>query len=346
MLLDQLQIYLLKFGIGRRNILLIGADNVTSFVANEIRKNPSLGMRVAGVASDDERSGEALKYLGNLSELSKIISEKQIDQVIASESKLSQTKIAQIIETCSDRSIALSFVPSIFGAMTISVKNDTIGSMPLLDVQTIALDGWGRIIKRICDIIFSALLLIVLSPILLIIVLLEKLTSRGPIFYSHDRIGRDGKKFKVYKFRSMYIDKCDFKDGGAKWTTAEDEKNRITPLGKIIRKTNIDELPQFWNILIGNMSFVGPRPEQPTFVEKFEREIPEYYKRHRVKSGLTGWAQVNGLKGDTSIPERVRYDMFYIENWSLWFDMKIVIKTIGLIIYEIFGGKYEYHTRP
>lgn len=142
----------------------------------------------------------------------------------------------------------------------------------------------------------------------------------------------------------MYWDKCDF-DGGTKWTTKEDEKTRITPVGLIIRKTNLDELPQFWNILVGDMSFVGPRPEQPKLVEKFEKEIPEYFRRHRVKSGLTGWAQVNGLKGDTSVKERVRYDIYYIENWSLWFDFKILLKTIGLTIHETLRGKSEYRTR-
>lgn len=344
-LLSHVQTYLLQFGIGRRNVLLIGSDTITAFVANEIRKNPQLGMKVVGVASDDEKSGEVLKYLGRISDLAKIISDYKIDQVIASETKISSQKIAQIIEDCSDKSIALSFVPAVFSAMTLSLKSEAIGSMPVFSVATMALDGWGRIAKRIFDLVFALLFIIISSPISLIIMLLEKLTSMGPVFYSHERIGRDGKRFIVYKFRSMYTDKCDFTEGGSKWTTKEDEKNRITPLGRFLRKTNFDELPQLWNIFIGNMSFVGPRPEQPSFVEKFEKEIPEYYKRHRVKSGLTGWAQVNGLKGDTSIEERVRYDMFYIENWSFWFDLTIMVKTFGLIIYEIFGGKYEYRTR-
>lgn len=344
-LLSHVQTYLLKFGIGRRNVLLVGSDSITSFVANEIRKNPQLGMKVIGVASDDVKSGEALKYLGDISSLRKIITDHKIDQVISSEAKISPAKIVQIIEACSDSSVSLSFVPAVFSAMTLNLKNEAIGSMPVLSVQTVALDGWGRIIKRISDLVFALVCLVIASPFFLIIMALEKLTSKGPVFYSHDRIGRDGKKFIVYKFRSMYIDKCDFSEGGSKWTTVKDEKDRITPLGRILRKTNLDELPQLWNILIGNMSFVGPRPEQPTFVEKFKKEIPEYYKRHRVKSGLTGWAQVNGLKGDTSIEERVRYDMFYIENWSSWFDLKIMLKTFGLIIYEIFGGKYEYRSR-
>ena len=164
--------------------------------------------------------------------------------------------------------------------------------------------------------------------------------------FRQSRIGRDEHKFDLYKFRSMHVSACDFSRGGKKWTTAEDEKTRVTAVGKFLRKSNFDELPQLWNILVGQMSFIGPRPEQPNFVEKFENEIPDYFRRHRVKSGLTGWAQVNGLKGNTSIKERVRYDIYYIENWSFWFDFKIILKTIKLVIHEIFAGKYEYSARP
>jgi len=213
--------------------------------------------------------------------------------------------------------------------------------MPVLELRTIALDGWGRIIKRIADLFFSFVALVVLSPLFLIIAIIQKLTSAGPVIYGHERVGKDGKLFKLYKFRSMY-DKAEEKEKRF-WTEKND--SRITPFGNFLRKTNMDELPQFWNILIGNMSIVGPRPEQPKFVEKFNKEIPGYFKRHRIKSGLTGWAQVNGLKGDTSISERVRYDTFYIENWSLWFDLKIIIKTGGLVLHEIFIGKYEYSAR-
>ena len=172
-----------------------------------------------------------------------------------------------------------------------------------------------------------------------------KLTSKGPIIYRQKRVGRDGKIFEFYKFRSMYIEACDTTLRGSKWTTAKDEKTRVTPLGRFIRKTNLDELPQFWNVLIGNMSFVGPRPELPKFVDRFQKEIPDYFRRHRLKSGITGWAQVNGLKGDTSIKERVRFDIFYIENWSFWFDIKIIIKTVYMIISETLRGKYEYRAR-
>jgi lipopolysaccharide/colanic/teichoic acid biosynthesis glycosyltransferase len=182
--------------------------------------------------------------------------------------------------------------------------------------------------------------MVILSPIWIIIAFLVKTTSKGPIIYNQKRVGRDEKVFICHKFRSMEEKNS---RNASKWTTKDDP--RITPLGNILRKTNLDELPQLWDIFCGKMSFVGPRPEQPFFVEKFEEEIPDYFRRHKVKAGLTGWAQVNGLKGDTSIKERVRYDIFYIENWSLWFDFKIVIKTLGILIYETVAGKYEYRSR-
>ena len=214
-----------------------------------------------------------------------------------------------------------------------------------MELKTIALDGWGRIAKRFFDIVFSIVCLIISSPFMLLVAIGTKLTSPGPIIYKQKRVGRDGKSFNFYKFRSMFADKCDTTERGSKWTTASDDQTRITPFGKFIRKTNLDELPQLWNVFIGNMSFVGPRPELPKFVDEFQKEIPEYFRRHRVKSGITGWAQVNGLKGDTSIPERVQFDIYYIENWSFWFDIKIAIKTVLLIIAEAFGGKYEYRDR-
>jgi exopolysaccharide biosynthesis polyprenyl glycosylphosphotransferase len=250
----------------------------------------------------------------------------------------------ELIQICSDNKITFKYIPDIFSLMTLNVSSETIGSMPVMELRSIPLDGWGRIVKRIIDIAVSAIVLIVASPIMLIIAILEKITSKGPIMYKHQRIGRDEKIFTFFKFHSMYSNMCDYK-GGVHWSTKDDEKTRITPLGKVLRKTNLDELPQFWNILKGDMSFVGPRPELPKLVEKFEKEVPEYFRRHRVKTGLTGWAQVNGLKGDTSIKERVRYDIYYIENWSLWLDFKIIVKTVFLIIYEIFSGKYEYRSR-
>lgn len=339
------QLYLLQFGIARRNVLLIGNNETAEFVAAEIRKNPQLGLKIVGIINGEDHQGNVLRRLGSVSQIESVVKKYKVDDIILVETRLPRKTISEIVQYCTNSNLSFKFIPDILAFMSFSTRSDTIGSMPVLELKTIALDGWGRIIKRIFDIIFSFVILLILSPLFLIVAIVQKSTSAGPIFFLHDRVGKDGKPFKLYKFRSMYTDQCDWKGEGT-WTTAKDDSTRVTPFGRFMRKTNIDELPQFWNILIGDMSVVGPRPEQPKLVEKFNKEIPGYFKRHRIKSGLTGWAQVNGLKGDTSIAERVRYDTFYIENWSLWFDFKIIIKTIGLLLREIFFGKSEYSSRP
>lgn len=345
-ILKMIQRYLLRYGIGRRNLLLIGDNQTSETVCKTVSKNPSFGYEVIGILNGESNISKfGLNVIGPVSDLLNKIRKYHIDEIVLTDISLSKTKTLEIIQICSDTKTTFKYIPDTFSLMTFNVTSGLLGSIPVMELKSIPLDGWGRIVKRLIDILFSAVMLIVTSPVMLVVAILEKLTSPGPIFFKHERVGRDEKIFNFYKFRSMYIDKCDFK-GGVFWSTKADETTRITPLGRVLRKTNIDELPQFWNILIGDMSLIGPRPELPKHVERFENEIPDYFKRHKVKAGLTGWAQVNGLKGDTSIKERVRYDIFYIENWSLWFDLKIVFKTIGLLIYEIFGGKYEYRTRP
>ncbi len=335
--------YLLKMGLGVRNVLIIGNNIVSKEINYELSRTYS-GFHVVGVLGEEDHLSTGLKVVGDLDNLPMIIKKYGIDEVILTESKISETKMIDIIESCYDLKAGFKYIPDVFALMSANFKPGLIGSMPVMELKSIPLDGWGRIIKRILDIALGLIALIILSPLFIIIAIIIKLSSKGPVMYLHQRVGRDDKVFNFYKFRSMYYDQCDFK-GGVYWTTKEDENTRITPVGKILRKTNLDELPQLWNIIKGDMSFVGPRPELPKLVEKFEKEIPEYFRRHKVKSGLTGWAQVNGLKGDTSIKDRVRYDIYYIENWSLWLDFKIIIKTIWLVIYEIFNGKFEYRSR-
>jgi len=343
-LLRIIRLYLYRYDFGRINVLLIGNNEITLEVADEIVQNPSYGHKLIGTVASETESPAGLKIVGGLDELPNLIKKYKIDELILTESSIAKDKMLGILQICQDHRVAFKYVPDLFSLMTTSFKPGLIGSLPVMELESIPLDGWGRIIKRFFDIIFSASLLIILSPILLLISLLIKITSRGPVLFLRDRVGRDEKSFKFYKFRSMYIEKCDFK--GTEWSKKADEVTKITWIGKILRRTNLDELPQLWNILIGDMSFVGPRPEFPELVHKFEKDIPEYFRRHRVKTGLTGWAQVNGLKGDTSIKERIKYDIYYIENWSIWMDIKIIIKTVWLVIYEAFAGKYEYRTRP
>lgn len=331
-----IQKMLIKNGIGRRNLLVIGSNGVASFIASEINKNIWSEYKFCGVLSPE--NNKDIRVLGQPQDFVDICQKYKIDEIIVIENKITRALFNEIIDYCSLSHLGLKFVPGIVADYSLKLENTSIGSMPVLEIKMHALDGWGRIIKRLIDIILSAFLILIFSPLILLIALIQKITSPGSILYSHERIGLDGKPFVLYKFRSMYQNSE--QNEGRYWTEKND--SRITPFGKILRASNLDELPQLFNIINGDMSFVGPRPEQPIFVEKFSKEIPGYQKRHRIKSGLTGWAQVNGLKGDTSISERVRFDTFYIENWSVLFDLKIVLKTIWLIFYELFRGKYEY----
>jgi exopolysaccharide biosynthesis polyprenyl glycosylphosphotransferase len=340
------QNYLLRYGIGQKNVILIGDNQTSESVLLHLTDNHDLRHKVVGVLNGDSSvSKYGLKILGSMEELASKIKTYKIDEIVLTDTGISRIKTMSIIQVCADHNVVFKFIPDTFSLITNNVSTGEFGSMPVMELKPIPLDGWGRIAKRVIDFIFAILFLIILSPVFLIIAVLEKISSRGPVFYQHERIGRDEKAFVLYKFRSMYSDKCDYSKGGSKWTTEKDQATRITPLGRILRITNLDELPQLWNILKGEMSFVGPRPEQPRFVQKFEEEIPEYFRRHRVKAGLTGWAQVNGFKGDTPIRDRVRYDIYYIEQWSFWFDMKIIFETIVMIITEFFRGKYEYRSR-
>ena len=347
-LVTETQKYLYRYGFGVHRVIIIGNNTISHRLAREMIYIKRLGMKFVGLVNgvkNSRRRPTDLRLLGNIADLDLIIKKNHPDEIILTDVGINRTKILDIIQACSDANCGFKFVSDVFSIVTTSVNSSILAGLPIMELKTIALDGWGRIVKRLFDIIFSFICLVISSPFMLLTAIGIKLTSKGPIIYRQKRVGRDGKIFEFYKFRSMYIEACDTTLRGSKWTTAKDEKTRVTPLGRFIRKTNLDELPQFWNVLIGNMSFVGPRPELPKFVDRFQKEIPDYFRRHRLKSGITGWAQVNGLKGDTSIKERVRFDIFYIENWSFWFDIKIIIKTVYMIISETLRGKYEYRAR-
>jgi len=340
LVVEEIRRFLFRYGIGVHRVICIGANQMTQKIIHRSNADISLGIKIVGVLNGKKTHDKDLKVVGSVDDLEQVIEKHQVDEVILTDMSIPESKISRVIAVCSDKNVILKFIPDIFYLVTSNVENKQLAGLPVMEIKGSPLDGWNRIFKRVFDIVFSIIFAIFALPISSIAALAIKLTSKGPLFYTHKRVGRDGRNFKLYKFRSMYFDKCDFAPGGREWTKNQDP--RITPVGRILRKTNIDEFPQLINVFLGDMSLVGPRPEQPVFVEKFQKEIPEYYKRHRAKSGLTGWAQVNGLKGDTSIKERVKYDIFYIENWSIWFDIKILLMTFGLIIKEIFGDKYEY----
>jgi exopolysaccharide biosynthesis polyprenyl glycosylphosphotransferase len=252
-----------------------------------------------------------------------LIDAYQIQQVIIALPDAQRTELVDLITLCQRGSVDVKVYPDMFSYMAGNMNLEELGGTPLLTVRDIALRGWKLSLKRALDMFGAFCGLIVLSPFMLLTALIIRLESKGAVFYSQERMGLDGRPFPMIKFRSM---REDAEAQGPGWTTENDP--RVTRIGKFMRSTNWDEIPQLINVLVGQMSLVGPRPERPIYVQEFRQHIPRYMERHREKAGMTGWAQVNGLRGDTSIAERTAYDLWYVENWSLWLDIKIIIRTV------------------
>lgn len=322
-------------GWGQVRLLIIGTGDVGRLVLQKIRQSPGLGYEVVGFLSDDAgvKRVLGLPVLGHSREISQVIEAQTVDEVIIGMPEASHQDILSIIANCERERVAIKVFPDVFQIMATEVSIGDLNGLPLLSVRDVALRGWKLTVKRLMDFAISSVLLVLFSPLMLLVALLIKLESPGAVFYVQERMGLDGKPFKMIKFRSMRVD-ADV--AGTGWTTPND--NRRTRLGTFIRRFSIDEMPQFVNILLGDMSLVGPRPERPVYVEQFRQSIPRYMERHREKAGLTGWAQVNGLRGDTSIIERTKYDLWYIENWSILLDIKIMLRTV----IQIFLDKNAY----
>jgi len=263
-----------------------------------------------------------LPVLGNIDDLPTIIESQRVDEVIIGLPEATHQELVGVISQCERERVSVRVFPDVFQIMAAEITISDLGGLPLLTIRDVALRGWKLTLKRIVDVLGSGLLLLFSSPLLMLTALLVKLDSPGPAFFVQERTGLDAKPFPMIKFRSM---RTDAEANGPGWTTKDDP--RRTRIGAFIRRTSVDEWPQFINVLLGDMSLVGPRPEQPTYVEQFRQSIPRYMDRHREKAGITGWAQINGLRGDTSIAERTKYDLWYIENWSLWLDFKIMLRT-------------------
>jgi Undecaprenyl-phosphate glucose phosphotransferase len=318
--------HFVESGYQQKSVILIGGGRVAEKVMNQLLSSRDLGYRLYGILADDYH--ESLPkgfHLGKLERFSEIVRSGLVDEAIIALPLRMEEVIIDLVEKCEYEGIHVRIVPDFFRIIQNRAVLDRLGDIPLIGIRTEPLNLLkNRLLKRAFDIAFSLMVLVILSPFFLILSILIKLTSRGPVFFKQERIGANNVKFEIYKFRSMTIQ--DKKESDTVWTTASD--SRVTPVGKIMRKANIDELPQFWNVLIGNMSVVGPRPEREHFVEQFKKDIPHYKVRHFVKSGITGWAQANGWRGDTCIEKRVEYDIYYIENWNFWFDIKIIWRTI------------------
>lgn len=326
----QVQWYSQSRGVGTDRVLLIGGGEVGQMILQKILSMPKLGYQMVGVVDNrGMRSVLGVPVLGTFADIPNIIESHAVDEVIIGLPDSSHQEIVGIISLCEREKVGIRVFPDVFQIMASEVTIGDLGGLPLLTMRDVALQGWKLTLKRGMDVLFSGVGLIFLSPFMLFVALLIKLDSPGSVFYVQERMGLDARPFRMIKFRSM---RQDAEQTGPGWTTEDDP--RRTKLGSIMRRFNIDELPQLFNVLMGDMSLVGPRPERPVYVEQFRQQIPRYMDRHREKAGMTGWAQVNGLRGDTSIVERTKYDLWYIENWSIALDIKIIIRTI---IHTIFG---------
>jgi exopolysaccharide biosynthesis polyprenyl glycosylphosphotransferase len=323
-------------GMWTDRLLIVGTGDVGRMILQKVRQMPRLGYKVVGFVDGRDGAGEQIlgvPVLGGVDDIPGLIRDYQIQEVIIGRPELSHQELLSIIARCERGQVGIKIFPDLFQIIATELSIGDLGGLPLLSVRDVALRGWKLTLKRVVDLVGSGIGLVALSPFLMMMAIAIKLDSPGPVFYAQERMGLDANPFWCLKFRSM---RTDAEKNGPGWTTEDDP--RVTRLGRFIRRFSIDELPQLINVFLGDMSLVGPRPERPVYVEQFRRSIPRYMDRHREKAGMTGWAQVNGLRGDTSIAERTKYDLWYIENWSLWLDFKIILRTV----FGVFGDRHAY----
>ncbi len=315
-----------KKGLNVKYTVFVGFSDGTKKFNKLINDNKHWGYKVLGIFEDFNVEYENLEYLGEISKLDDYLSEnRDVDEIIITLEMKDYDKLKGIIATCEKLGVRAQIIPNYYKYLPAKPYVEEIGGIPLINMRYIPLDNiLNKSVKRIIDIVGSLIAIIITSPIMIIVSILIKTTSKGPLIFKQERIGLNRKPFVMYKFRSMR--EQDPEKEKLDWTVKNDP--RKTTIGTFIRKTSIDELPQFFNVLKGDMSLIGPRPERPFYVEKFKDEIPKYMVKHQVRPGITGWAQVNGWRGDTSIEKRIECDIYYIENWSLALDIKIVFMTL------------------
>jgi exopolysaccharide biosynthesis polyprenyl glycosylphosphotransferase len=310
-------------------VLIVGDGEQAQLVEAKIRGAPELGYRIVGFVGAGSPGARVEPVLGRLRDVPRLVREQRVGEVIIAWAGISHPDLVDIIAGCTQQRVDIKIFPDIFELMARDVETSELTGLPLMRVRDVTLRGWMRFLKRALDVAVSWAMLVALSWWFLLMALLVKLTSpRGHVLYVQERVGLDGKPFYMLKFRSMRPDAE--AESGPVWAVPNDP--RRTRLGEIIRRFSLDEFPQLINVLLGEMSLVGPRPERPEFVAQFANLVPRYRERHMEKAGMTGWAQVNGLRGQTSIVERTEYDLFYVETWSLAFDVKILLKTLAAVI--------------
>jgi Undecaprenyl-phosphate glucose phosphotransferase len=319
-------------GYNLRHLLVVGEGAALETLIQRVDKFPELGCRVVGAVVHEKSSAKSVggkPVIGRFGDVGRLVHMRGIDQVMISLPRSQYGDLDRVLDALKDETADLQLIPDIHEYVTLGCEIEDFDGLPIVNLNDSPLAGWGRLLKRLTDFTVSAIALLVFSPVLLFIALAVRLSSAGPIFYVQERMGLDGRTFKMLKFRSMRIDAE--KETGAVWAKPNDD--RKTTVGSLLRATSLDELPQFWNVLMGDMSLVGPRPERPVFVQQFRHQIPHYMLRHKVKAGITGWAQVNGWRGNTSLDRRIEFDLYYIRNWSYGMDWKILVMTVwkGLI---------------
>jgi Undecaprenyl-phosphate glucose phosphotransferase len=318
-----------RAGIGLKRVLVVGAGDLGRMVADRILEHSELGFKLIGFVDDRSGSGDAvchrgLPLLGSVAETADVCLRDNVDEIYVALPLDEHVKMLGVVEFASRECIDIHVVPDLLQFIALRARLEDLDGLPIISINDVPLRGMNSVLKRMVDVALSLAVVVIGGIPALIIAWLVKHSSPGPVFYTQERMGLDGKAFTVYKFRSMPVDAEDVT--GPVW--APDNDPRVTGIGRWLRQHDVDELPQFWNVLRGDMSIVGPRPERPFFVEQFKHRIPQYMLRHKVKAGITGWAQVNGWRGNTSLEKRIEFDLYYIENWSLSLDLKIMWLTV------------------
>lgn len=333
--------FLLKFEktlynkqIGVKRVAVLGTNEMADKIYTKFSKDKFTGFDVVGYFAKEKIENGNKLYLGNYESIPNIIKSKKIEKILISISSSEHDDLFTLFKYCEGINVEFMLAPDFIDIMTSKLKITEVDGIPFMKLKSQPLNVWNNILKRTFDIVLSVLFLVIFSPLILFLSIIIKTTSKGPLFYKQERVGLDGEKFMMLKFRSM---KTDAEKSGPQFASKDDD--RVTTIGKFLRKYSLDEIPQFLNVIKGDMSIVGPRPEREFFINQMKHSVKKYLERHRVRCGVTGWAQVNGLRGSsTSMQTRIDYDIYYIENWSLIFDIKIIVKTLK----EMFFSKEAF----
>ncbi len=317
-------------GYNLRYALVVGGGELAATVVQRMQGRPDVGIQVLGVVGDDKEDTGGARWLGGYADLRAVLDAHTVDHVMLALAHEDYGRLAGLLDAVGDEPVTIHVVPDLLRFASLRGGVEQFEGMPFIHLRESPLYGWSSLAKRVFDFAFSLAVLALFWPVLLVLAAAVRVTSTGPVLYRQERMGLDGRPFRMLKFRTMQADAE--KGTGPVWTDAGDR--RRTGLGTLLRRFSLDELPQFINVLRGEMSVVGPRPERPVFVERFRQTVPGYMLRHKVKSGITGWAQVNGLRGNTSLEKRIQYDIEYIERWSLWLDLKIIAMTVARVLVD------------